>query len=160
MDDLAELDESRLRRDSADIEGLLEEAHTLCPPAAWQRVEEAVRRILRLYGAGLAHVLDHARTAGAVGATFEHLIGDDELLESLLVLHELHPLGTEERVRRALGRLLARHGLALELAGIADGVAYLEAAELPDPPGQALIRRAIEAAAPELSSIELATIAA
>lgn len=142
------------------IEELLEEARALSPPHAWERVEEAVRRLVRLYGAGLARVIDHARTAGVIGSTFDTLLAEDEVLSNLLVLHALHPRGTEERIRRALDTLRSEAGLELELVGIVDAVAYIEAAEMPDRSTQAMIRRVIDAAAPELSSIEIAAIAA
>lgn len=142
------------------IEELLEEARALSPPHAWERVEEAVRRLVRLYGAGLGRVIEHARTAGVIGPTFDTLLAEDELLSHLLVLHALHPRGTEERVRRALDTLHSEAGLDVALVGIIDDVAYLEATELPDRSTQALIRRIVDAAAPELSSIEIAAMAA
>ncbi len=142
------------------IEQLLEEAHALSSPQAWERVEEAVRQLVRLYGAGLAHVIEHARTAGAVGPTFDHLLGDDELLSSVLVLHGLHPLTTEERLHRALEILHARFAIEVELVELADGVAHLEMAELPEDDALSIIRRVIDATTPELASVEIAAAAA
>ncbi|MGE5182154.1 MAG: hypothetical protein ACM31C_08830 [Acidobacteriota bacterium] len=160
MQDLATNDDAQLRRDSGDIEEFLEEARALSSPQAWERVEEAVRRLVRLYGAGLARVIEHARPAGAVGTTFDRLLGDDELLSSVLVLHGLHPLGTEERLRRAIAMLHGRFAIELELVELADGIAYLETPELPDDEALTIIRRVIDASAPELASVEIAAAAA
>lgn len=142
------------------IEELLAEAKALSTEPAWERVEQAVRGIVHLYGAGLAQVLEHARTAGAVGATFDHLLAEDDLVASLLVLHALHPLDTEQRVRRVLDRIAQQAGIELSLSTIADGVAYLDTCVPLGRELQADIRCAIESAAPELAGIEIAALAA
>ena len=74
----------------------------------------AVQAIVELYGEALARFL-----AGADPAT-------DELLSHLLLVHDLHPVDVETRVRRALDDVrpyLGSHGGDVELLGVADGVA-------------------------------------
>ena len=148
------------REESERIQLLLDEVRELAPRPAWQRVEELIQRLVSLYGEGLKRLLLHARECGADGRLTERLT-DDELVSSLLLLHDLHPVDTEGRVRKAIERLrphLAERGARVELIGIADGTARVRfaggsgcgATAL-----QQLVRRTIEEAAPELTSVEL-----
>ena len=155
------IDEARLRAESAQLEHLLDELRELVPPPAWSRIEDVLRRVVALYGAGLAHALAHARSAGAAPVQLDRLVGDDELLASLLVLHGLHPLSAEDRIRRVLDDVQIRLALpagAIELVAIVDGVAELHARApgtggLSAPSVLGMVRRALEAAAPELAEI-------
>lgn len=83
--------------------------------------EELVREIVGLYGAGLERVMAIVTETGAAG-TLRALV-DDPLVSGLLVLHDLHPLTTAERVRAALDG--HPHGRGAELLGVEDGVVRL-----------------------------------
>jgi hypothetical protein len=158
------IDDDRLRAESAEIEHLLSEIQSLVTEPAWQRIERAIGRIVRLYGAGLAHALDHARRAG-VEPVFDDLLAADDLLGSLLVLHGLHPLSLEERVRRALNVVRTELGIAeaeLELVAI-DGVrvelraaSALGGGAMASRVAEGAIRRVIESVAPEVTTVEIA----
>lgn len=109
--------------------------------------EELVTCLVRLYGAGLAAVM---RIAGDDDKLLARLI-DDPLVESLLLVHNLHPLDTATRITRALGRI----GGGAEFAGLDDaGVALVR-------PGSgcgsaaAAIERAVTDAAPEAAGVRL-----
>lgn len=154
----------KLRVESAQIEGLLTDIRELVPLPAWQRIEQALRRIVALYAGGLSRTLDHGRDAGADQARFDELLSNDELVSSLLALHGLHPLSAEERVRRALVDCRAQLGVGeddLIVTGIRDGVALvhtrvaLGGGSMSTRVAEAAICRAIEAAAPELDRVEL-----
>src|ERR687886_1588377 len=100
-------------KESERIQQLLDEVRELAPPPVWQRVEELIRRLLALYGEGLERLLGHARECGADGTLSQRLIADD-LISSLLVLHGLHPLAPDARIRNAIERLqphLAERGV-------------------------------------------------
>ena len=159
------IDPAQLEADAARIAQLLEEVRELVTPPAWQRVEDLVRRIVGLYGAGLAHALEHARAAGAPAPAFDARLADDDLLASLLVLHGLHPLSTEERIGRALVLVRGQLGLGdeeLVLVELAEGVARLRAGTdlgggaMSSRVAEGVVRRALESAAPELRGVELA----
>jgi Fe-S cluster biogenesis protein NfuA len=80
------------------IESLLDEVRSATEGRVWLRVEELVRLLTELYGAGMARTL-------ALAENHPDLItrlGRDELVGSLLVLHDLHPDSLEERVARAV----------------------------------------------------------
>lgn len=102
------------------VEGLLGELESLGDPRARDTAFETVQALLELYGAGLARILE---SVGTLQATT--LAGDD-LVEHLMLLHGLHPVGVEERVRDALESVrpyLGSHGGDVELIGVIDGVA-------------------------------------
>ncbi|MFF1543383.1 hypothetical protein [Streptomyces sp. NPDC058291] len=69
-------------------------------PAAAAAAEELVRSLMDFYGSGLARVL-HLLSAAPPGDALAHLLGD-ELVASLLVLHDLHPEDRDTRIARAL----------------------------------------------------------
>jgi hypothetical protein len=157
------IDEPRLKIESAEIEPMLTELRELVAPKAWERVEEVLGRLVRLYGAGLERALAHARAAGAYAPAFDELVGEDALLASLLVLHGLHPLPTTERVRRAVETVADALGLGdgdLTVLEVTSGVVRMRAKT---PPGGSIaarvlagaLRQAIETAAPEINSIEI-----
>jgi Fe-S cluster biogenesis protein NfuA len=94
------------------------------PPAA----EELVRLLVGLYGDGLSHIVAALREQGQPGVAMLHNLAEDPLVESLLLLHDLHPLDVDARVQRALDRVrpyLGSHAGGVEYLGTADGVARL-----------------------------------
>jgi Fe-S cluster biogenesis protein NfuA len=145
------LDDAQARDRVARIEALLEEVEVL--PGATELVEA----LLDLYGEGLARILGQLDDEQARG------LADDELVAHLLVLHGLHPVPLDERVRGALAEVrpyLESHGGDVELLGVEDGVARLRLQGSCDgcPSSrvtlQSAIENAIHAAAPELEGIE------
>lgn len=102
------------------VEGLLEELESLTDPAARDVALGTVQAVLELYGAGLKRIV------GRVGEFQTTALATDELIEHLLLLHGLHPVSVEDRVRSALEGVrpyLGSHGGDVELLGVSDGVA-------------------------------------
>src|SRR5262249_5956444 len=77
---------------SQRIERLLDEVRATCGPSTWQRVEELIRALVGLYGAGLERLLLLAAETGALAGPLRERLCKDELVSSLLLLHRLHPL--------------------------------------------------------------------
>lgn len=156
---------ARARDEGERIEQLLAELRGLAGPQAMARIEELVGRIVGLYGRGLEHVLGHLREAGALEKTLLGRLCADELVSSLLVLHGLHPATAQERIERALEEVrpyLGSHAGGVELLEVsAEGVARIRLVGSCDgcPSSKATVehtlRKAIEAAAPELQGIEV-----
>lgn len=95
-------------------------------PAA--TAEELVRVLVGLYGEGLEHIVALMAGRGEPGAEMLADLTEDPLVESLLLLHDLHPLDTDTRVQRALDRVrpyLGSHAGGVRYLGVADGVARL-----------------------------------
>jgi Fe-S cluster biogenesis protein NfuA len=129
------------------VEALLAELRARGGPEAAGVAEELLTCVVRLYGAGLEAVMrivaDDTRLQARLIA--------DPLIESLLLVHDLHPLDTAARIRRALARI----GGGAELIGVDEaGVAHVR-------PGSgcgsttAAIEQAVADAAPEATGVRL-----
>ena len=81
------------------VEEILDRLAESGDPAAAEAAEELVRSLMDFYGAGLARILH--LLSGAPGEAAARLLGDD-LVASLLVLHDLHPEDRDTRIVRAL----------------------------------------------------------
>jgi Fe-S cluster biogenesis protein NfuA/nitrite reductase/ring-hydroxylating ferredoxin subunit len=97
-------------------------------PAA-AAAEELVSLLVGLYGDGLGQIMTVLAEHGTEGADMITALADDPLVESLLLLHGLHPLDVDARVQRALDRVrpyLGSHAGGVEYLGVTDGVARLK----------------------------------
>jgi Fe-S cluster biogenesis protein NfuA/nitrite reductase/ring-hydroxylating ferredoxin subunit len=91
--------------------------------------EELVTLLVGLYGDGLAHIVAALREDGPPGSAVLDRLTEDPLVESLLLLHGLHPLDVDARIQRALDRVrpyLGSHAGGVHYVGVTDGVAHLE----------------------------------
>lgn len=112
----------------ARVEQLIEKAERFPDPTAREVTREIAGALLELHGAGLARVLDALAGAADVGRSVLQALAADGLVSSLLILHGLHPVDLESRVRTALDAVrptLAHHGGGVELIGVRDGVVRL-----------------------------------
>jgi Fe-S cluster biogenesis protein NfuA/nitrite reductase/ring-hydroxylating ferredoxin subunit len=122
--------------------------------------EELVRLLVGLYGDGLAHIMEAVAEDG--GPAVRDRLTGDPLVESLLLLHGLHPLDVDARIQRALDRVrpyLGSHAGGVEYVGFADGVARLKLEGNCDgcPSSTVTVQLAIEGAvqdaAPEVTEV-------
>jgi Fe-S cluster biogenesis protein NfuA len=144
------------------VEALLGELGELTDAATLDRIDELVRVLVGLYGAGLDRVMEIITAAGDTEAL--RRLAADELVSALLVLHDLHPLSTAERVRAALDEVrpyLGLHDGGVELVDITvDGVARLRLQGTchgcPSSRNTVTdaIERAITRAAPEITKVD------
>jgi Fe-S cluster biogenesis protein NfuA len=146
------------------LDTLLQQAERGGDPAALARTREIVQTILELHAAGLERILEHVNQAGAAGAAILDAFMRDDLAAGLLLLHGLHPLDLETRVRQALEGVrpyLRSHGGSVELLGIDDGVVRLRLeGNCHGCPSSAVtmkqtIEEAIIAKAPEVMAIDV-----
>ncbi len=96
---------------------------------AAEKAEELTRALVEFYGDGLSRVLEIVHDAAGERSPeiFEALCAD-RFVESLLALHDLHPLSLEDRVRAALDAVrpyLESHEGDIELDRIEGSVAFV-----------------------------------
>jgi Fe-S cluster biogenesis protein NfuA/nitrite reductase/ring-hydroxylating ferredoxin subunit len=122
--------------------------------------EELVRLLVGLYGDGLAHIMEAVAEVG--GPAVLDRLTSDSLVESLLLLHGLHPQDVDTRIQRALDRVrpyLGSHAGGVQYIGVADGVARLKLEGNCDgcPSSTVTVQLAIEGAvqdaAPEVTEV-------
>jgi Fe-S cluster biogenesis protein NfuA/nitrite reductase/ring-hydroxylating ferredoxin subunit len=155
------VDDSQARERVGRVETLLEELEALPDPAARERAMEVVEALLDLYGEGLSRIVE--RIAARDDGELAEALSGDELVSHLLLLHDLHPVPLEQRVRSGLEEVrpyLESHGGDVELLEVADGVARLRLqGSCSGCPSSTMtlklaIEEAIHKAAPDLRAIE------
>jgi Fe-S cluster biogenesis protein NfuA/nitrite reductase/ring-hydroxylating ferredoxin subunit len=153
---------SGVRDVGARVEELLEVLRSGTARDAGPVAEELVRLLVGLYGDGLSHIVADLREQGEPGVAMLHKLTEDPLVESLLMLHDLHPLDVDARIQRALDRVrpyLGSHAGGVEYLGVTDGVARLklEGSCHGCPSSTATVQLAIEGAvqeaAPEVTDV-------
>jgi Fe-S cluster biogenesis protein NfuA len=141
----------------AAIEALLDRLDALPDPAARELATATVQALLALEREGLRRVVER------VGPAQARALADDELVGHLLLLHGLHPVPVEQRVRDALAGVrpyLESHGGDVELLGVADGVVRLRLeGSCEGCPASAMtlklaIEEAVLSAAPDVERVE------
>jgi Fe-S cluster biogenesis protein NfuA len=144
----------------ARVEELLDELDSVPDERARAMATALVQALLDVYGEGLARLVGHVaeRDDGALAAALAH----DEHVAPLLILHGLHPVPLEERVRAGLDEVrpyLELHGGDVELLGIDDGVVRLQLqGSCSGCPSAAItlkhaVEEAIQKAAPDVAGI-------
>lgn len=108
--------------------------------------EELVRQLTGLYGAGLTRVVTLLREHDP--AALDSL-AEDDVVADLLVLHDLHPLDTGVRVRRAVD------GAGGEYLGADAGVVRVRLGPGCSTASKTAIEAAVRSAAPELDAVEV-----
>ncbi len=156
----------RLRATGDRINTLLE-ASAAGGVVARERAEELVRLVADLYGAGLERILTIVHESGHLDDEVLAALAADDLVASLLLVHDLHPYDVITRVEQALEGVrpyLGSHGGDVELLEVsAEGVVRLRLLGSCDGCASSsvtlklAVEGAIEAAAPEVIGIEVET---
>lgn len=156
--------QSRLER----LDALIREAEHLADPAARSRFQQVVQAILDLHGSGLERLLEQVAEAGEAGREVLDACARDPVVGGLLLLHGLHPLDVEDRVRQALEEVrpyLRSHGGNVELLELREGVVRLRLAGSCHSCAssavtmQQTVEQAIYGKAPEVTAVEVETAA-
>lgn len=86
------------------VETLIAELRAQSGPRTAATAEELVSCLVELYGAGLSQLVA-ILAKNEAGPRLLAELAADPLVEGLLLVHDLHPLDTAARVRRAVERL-------------------------------------------------------
>jgi Fe-S cluster biogenesis protein NfuA len=152
------------------VEALLAELRSHAGPQVAATAEELVSCLVELYGAGLARITEILGADEGDGRRLLAELVADPLVESLLLVHDLHPLDTSARIRLAVEEILPQLGARageIEYHGLDDhGVAHLRlertAGGCQSTAGaiQATIEQAVAAAAPEAAGVDIEVVEA
>lgn len=151
-------EDARVAEQDRRIAALLADAEAACGPVAWPRVEALVGALVDLYGAGLHRLVTLARASATDRDGLDEALASDAVVSSLLLVHDLHPIGLDRRLARALDRVHAEvpHAAPLEVVDTTDGVVLLRPSSTGAPlPTTAAVARAIEREAPELAGVRI-----
>jgi Fe-S cluster biogenesis protein NfuA/nitrite reductase/ring-hydroxylating ferredoxin subunit len=153
--------ESRL----AEAERLVQQLEALPEGNAKRSAVGAIEALLALHGEGLERMLGMLQEQGQQ-EVIEQLAGD-QVVAGLLLLHDLHPVPLERRVRQALDKVrpyLGSHGGDVELLQVREGSVHLRLKGSCDgcPSSEMTLKYAIEQAineaAPDVVAIEVAGV--
>jgi hypothetical protein len=127
---------------------------------------ELLQSVMDLHGAGMSRIVELLSETGDAGRSSLDKIGADPMVGGLLVLYGIHPVPTEDRVRRAIEGLapeLKKQGVIATFLGFADDLVRLKVdtkAQLSSPEKlRTTIEQAILSAAPEISDIVIEGLA-
>jgi len=152
------------------VEALLAELSSHAGPQVAATAEELVSCLVELYGAGLAEMIRIVSEDPEAGPRLMHALVADPLVESLLLVHDLHPLDTATRVRRAIDQVmpqLGSHAGQAEYLGLDEaGVVRLRLEQSGHGCGstsaavQAAIEKSVAEAAPEAAGVDIEVVTA
>jgi len=147
------------------LDSLLLRVQSISNPTDRDAATQLIQAILEFHAAGLCNILDRVWQLDGRGRELIDELAADELVGNLLLLHGLHPLPLESRVRAALEKVrpyLVSHGGNVELLEISpDGIVRLSMqGSCHGCPSSAVtlkstIEQAICDAAPDVTAIEV-----
>jgi Fe-S cluster biogenesis protein NfuA len=148
--------DNELKARIARIEALAEQVNS---PAAI----ELVQTMMDFHRAAIDRMMEIISDGDQLGLNIVATLAADELVSHMLLLHGLHPLDIDERVKTALAGVrpyLNSHGGDVELIEVAEGIVKLRligtCGDCPSSTAtlRGAIEKAIREAAPEVISIE------
>ena len=146
------------------LQELIEQIQNQPNPAARALLQECLQSLLAFYGEGLSRILAHVQDSGAEGQSTLQQLLHDRAVSSLLLIHGLHPIALEARLREALEKVrpyMQSHGGNIELLSLEDDVARVRLeGTCRSCPSSAItlelaVRRAVEEACPDLLGFEV-----
>jgi Fe-S cluster biogenesis protein NfuA/nitrite reductase/ring-hydroxylating ferredoxin subunit len=156
---------TEFHRRVAAIEELVRRLETATDPEVLAAAQTLVGAVMELHRESLQRILAVLRRSGAAGTAIQDSLARDQLIASVLLLHDLHPQDLESRVRGALEKTrpyLQSHGGNVELVDVdATRVVRLRLeGSCHGCPSSALtlklaIEQAIHEAAPDVTAIEV-----
>jgi Fe-S cluster biogenesis protein NfuA/nitrite reductase/ring-hydroxylating ferredoxin subunit len=153
-----------LNRAGSRIQELVAQIDALPNSPARVLFQECLESVLAFYGHGLERILQLVANAGPDGQKIYHDLIHDNVVRGLLIIHDLHPVEIETRLRDALDKVrpyLRSHGGNVELISLTNDVARLrlqgtcKSCASSTVTLELAIRHAIEEACPDLIGFEV-----
>ena len=150
------MDDAQFQGRMERIEELIAALHEHGNPVVRASAVEMVRALLDVHGAGLEKILAQIARQGEPGQTILNGLVHDDLVSRLLLLHGLHPVDLETRIRQALDQV--RPLLRVQAADVQLEQARHDTVRLRIKGGgedvHKILERALLAAAPDVLRIE------
>ena len=153
-----------MNRHGRRVQELMEEIEALPDSPARALMHECLTELLAFYGQGLERMLNLIKRSGIGGQkTYDELI-HDRVVSGLLLIHGLHPVDLETRLRDALEKIrpyMQSHGGNVELLSLENDFARLRLqGACKTCPSSAVtlelaVRHAIEEACPDLAGFDV-----
>ncbi|MEO7143051.1 MAG: nitrogen fixation protein NifU [Bryobacteraceae bacterium] len=129
------------------LEALIQKVRSLPDTAARDAALELVQAVMDLHASGIERMMEIVHASEAGDSIFEAYAADDRV-RVILLLHDLHPLDLEERVRRALDQpAFHSRGATVEVLSVRDGVARIHIEG--GPALRSAVEQALSEAAPD-----------
>lgn len=141
------------------IEELVRRVESMADADARLLVSDLLRAVLDFHAAALERMLDITYQVGPAGEAIIERVTTDDLVSSVLLLHDLHPDNLETRVEGAVQRLSETFrslGAKLSLIAVEAGTVRLQfdsQRTWPGTPVKGSIEKAILQAAPEIELV-------
>jgi len=155
--------DSELRNRIQKIDGLIAQIRSGADPRLRDAALDLMQTVMEFHSAGIDRMMEIASESGETGWRIIDDFGRDELVANMLLLHGLHPVDLESRVKEALQKVLPylhSHGGNVDLLEVAGGVVRLKLIGTCNGcPSSSLtlknaIEKAISEAAPDVTSVE------
>ena len=155
--------DSELRNRIQKIDELIAQIRSGADPRLRDAALDLMQTVMEFHSAGIDRMMEIASESGETGWRIIDDFGRDELVANMLLLHGLHPVDLESRVKEALQKVLPylhSHGGNVELLEVAGGVVRLKLiGSCNGCPSSSLtlktaIEKAIFEAAPDVTSVE------
>lgn len=153
--------EQRMHEVAARIEALIGDFAASPEPALQRKAQELVKLLMELYGAGLAKMLEILERDERDTTRLVEAMANDELIGSLLTLHDLHPQDSRARIVRELERVRAVAGVEVTLVEMREASARVQvhgqtrSGRISPVELRKLIEGVVQAAAPEVDHVEI-----
>ena len=156
-----------LNRHGKRVQELIAEIDDVTDANTRELLQECMQEVLAFYGLGLGRVLEVAKGVSGGQDVYDKLVHDG-IVRGLLLIHGLHPVPLESRLREALEKVrpyMESHGGNVELLSLENDVAHLRlVGHCKSCPSSAVtlelaLKQAIEEACPDLLSFECEGVA-
>jgi len=146
------------------LQELLEQIQSQPNPAARVLLRECLQSLLAFYGDALSRIVAHVQNSGVNGKEILERLLRDQTVSGILLIHGLHPVALETRLRGALEKVrpyMQSHGGNIELLGLENDVARVKLdGTCKTCPSSTVtlelaVRRAVEEACPDLLGFEV-----
>src|SRR5579884_308563 len=111
------------------LQELIEQIQSQPNPAARVLLQDCLQSLLAFYGDGLSRIVGRLQHSGADGEKILQGMLQDQAISGLVLIHGLHPVGLETRLRDALEKVrpyMKSHGGNIELLGLENDIARVK----------------------------------